>query len=51
MDPEQHTVINGHLIAEFYESGRYVVYVDNDYFDGSYEDAIISKKAPKFIRP
>lgn len=40
MSLEQQTVVNGHLVAEFFWAGNYIVYIDNVLFDGPYEDAI-----------
>lgn len=40
MEPERKKTINGHLIEEFYLGWKYVVYVDNKVFRGSFEQAI-----------
>jgi len=42
MTPEKKKVINGHKIEEFYWAGRYVVYIDNHLFEGSFDKAVKS---------
>jgi len=42
MKPERSKTIDGHVVEEFYWSGRLVVYVDNERVDGvSFEDACL----------
>ncbi len=44
MSPDKKEIVNGKKVEEYYWGGKYVVYIDNRLFKGTYKEAITQIK-------